>query len=479
MNQLRRKAAGTGEADLVVPDFVAAMPMYPPKILPIPAKFLALFAFGVGFLLQCNVITNSIGLRLLHISDLIVLVGLPVLYVVYVRLLASGPLILHLVVLSFSFLLSVMLFHERGEGEFYTSIFTYLYTLFFLPFTYMLFKERLLTPFCWGIFYGFSAAAMLLGLDLVLHDQLSSIGLAFVFDPAAVAEALARGEITSALRLEKAGGIWAHGNEAGPVFALAAAAAAYLAEKKQNFWIFTRFTSIYLSTFTLTQNRSGLIAVILVGLVLYIRRLSMATLKRSFFTIIAVAIGVIVVLPFGVFDFVDSAISKRFLEDSNVSNNASERFSSLGHGFEVMFQYPFGIGYTARYNLMQAIGGIGSPHNGFLATAFANGLVYVVLLVTTILYLAVRRRKIGFFAYAAAALVTVYMFEELSYNPCMMAFVALMISYVALDLDFRLARAGAVLRLRSSRKRLAGDALHGRDSGARPGGPFSAAPAPR
>ncbi len=100
-----------------------------------------------------------------------------------------------------------------------------------------------------------------------------------------------------------------------------------------------------------------LIAVILVGLVLYVRRLSMATLKRSFFTIIAVAIGVIVVLPFGIFDFVDSAISKRFLEDSNVSNNASERFSSLGHGFEVMFQYPFGIGYTARYNLMQAIGG--------------------------------------------------------------------------------------------------------------------------
>ncbi|WP_448549994.1 hypothetical protein, partial [Xanthomonas translucens] len=65
---------------------------------------------------------------------------------------------------------------------------TYFYAVYFLFFAYMMFKENLLDIFCWGIFAGFIAVAILLFLDIIIHDQLASVGLSFMFDEAGVRE---------------------------------------------------------------------------------------------------------------------------------------------------------------------------------------------------------------------------------------------------------------------------------------------------
>ncbi|TGU53278.1 O-antigen ligase domain-containing protein, partial [Mesorhizobium sp. M2D.F.Ca.ET.148.01.1.1] len=94
-----------------------------------------------------------------------------------------------------------------------------------------------------------------------------------------VLESAARGEISPLLlRLEKAGGIWPVGNTAGPAFALAGAAAAHLAERYKRPMLFGIFILVYLASFTLTLNRSGIFAVIAIGLYFYFRNFSIRML---------------------------------------------------------------------------------------------------------------------------------------------------------------------------------------------------------
>ncbi|MCZ7481048.1 O-antigen ligase family protein [Rhizobium rhizogenes] len=431
-----------------LPAFIMAMPLYPSRTIRVPGHFLSIFVFFIGFFIQCNVLTSNLGLRFLNITDMLVLMTLPVIALLYIRCLTPSILLFYLVPLTLLFVLSAGFADDRGEGEFYTTAMTYFYAVYFLFFAYLLFKENLLELFCWGMFSGFVAVTILLFLDIFIHDQLASIGLSFKFDEAAVLEAAAKGEMSPLLlRVEKAGGIWPVGNTAGPAFALAGAAAAYLAERYRRPVLFAVFLLVYLASFTLTLNRSGVFAVLAIGLYFYIRNFSIRMLLSTYFGFALSALVLASVLPLGVFDFAEQAFSKRFVEDSNSSNNVQERLGTLIGGFQVMLNHPLGVGFTARSQELSAISHSGTPHNGFLATAYASGIGFCFLSAFGLVYAIFRKRKIGFFTYSAIGVIIGYQFEELNFNPVFMAHVGLALAYAFIDLDFRLFLKNTMLRI--------------------------------
>ena len=440
-----------------LPGFVLAMPLYPSKTVNVPGRFLSIFVFSIGFFIQCNVLTSNIGLRFLNITDLLVLVTLPVIALLYIRCLTPSITLLYLVPLTAFFALTTIFADERGDGEFYTTAMTYFYAVYFLFFAYMLFKENLLELFCWSIFAGFIAVTILLFLDIFIHDQLASLGLSFMFDEAGVLEAAAKGEISPLLlRVEKAGGIWPVGNTAGPVFALAGAAAAYLAERHRRPALFAVFLLIYLATFTLTLNRSGIFAVLVIGLYFYIRNFSIRMLLSTYFGFALSALTIAAVLPLGSFDVAEQVFSKRFLEDSNTSNNAQERWETIVGGVQVMLNHPLGIGFTARYGELSQLTKVGTPHNGFLATAYASGIGFCILSAFATIYAIFRKRKVSFFAYSAVGVIIGYQFEELNFNPVFMAHVGLALAYAFIDLDFRLFMKNSMMRMAAMTQNVGG-----------------------
>ncbi|WP_188356026.1 O-antigen ligase family protein [Rhizobium rhizogenes] len=431
-----------------LPGFITAMPFYPSRTIRVPGHFLSIFVFFIGFFIQCNVLTSNLGLRFLNITDMLVLMTLPVIALLYIRCLTPSILLFYLVPLTLLFVLSAGFADDRGEGEFYTTAMTYFYAVYFLFFAYLLFKENLLELFCWGMFAGFVAVTILLFLDIFIHDQLAPIGLSFNFDEAAVLEAAAKGEMSPLLlRVEKAGGIWPVGNTAGPAFALAGAAAAYLAERYRRPALFAVFLLVYLASFTLTLNRSGVFAVLAIGLYFYIRNFSIRMLLSTYFGFALSALVLASVLPLGVFDFAEQAFSKRFVEDSNSSNNVQERLGTIVGGFQVMLNHPLGVGFTARSQELSAISHSGTPHNGFLATAYASGIGFCFLSAFALVYAIFRKRKIGFFTYSAIGAIIGYQFEELNFNPVFMAHIGLALAYAFIDLDFRLFLKNTKLRI--------------------------------
>lgn len=431
-----------------LPAFIMAMPLYPSRTIRVPGHFLSIFVFFIGFFIQCNVLTSNLGLRFLNITDMLVLMTLPVIALLYIRCLTPSILLFYLVPLTLLFILSAGFADDRGEGEFYTTAMTYFYAVYFLFFAYLLFKENLLELFCWGVFAGFIAVTFLLFLDIVIHNQLSSLGLSFMFDESAVLEAAAKGEPSPLLlRVEKAGGIWPAGNTAGPVFALAGAAVAYLAERQKRPALFAVFLLFYLASFTLTLNRSGVFAVLAIGVYFYIRNFSVRMLLSTYFGFTLTALVIAAVLPLGVFDFAEQVFSKRFLEDDNSSNNVHERWVTMTGGAQVLLNHPLGIGLSARHAELSQIANIGTPHNGFLATAYASGAGFCLLSAFALVYAIFRKRKIGFFAYSAIGVIIGYQFEELNFNPVFMAHIGLALAYTFIDLDFRIFLKNAFARI--------------------------------
>ncbi|EGP55119.1 O-antigen ligase family protein [Agrobacterium tumefaciens] len=431
-----------------LPGFVLAMPFYPSKTVNVPGRFLSVFVFSIGFFIQCNVATSNVGLRFLNITDMLVLLTLPAIALLYIRSLTPSIILFYLLPLTVFFALSTLFADDRGDGEFYTTAMTYFYAVYFLFFAYMMFKENLLDIFCWGIFAGFIAVAILLFLDIIIHDQLASVGLSFMFDEAGVRETAAKGEFNPLLlRFEKPGGIWPVGNTAGPAFALASAAAAYIAERRRRPALFAVFLVVYLASFTLTLNRSGVFAVLAIGLYFYIRNFSIRMLLSTYFGLALSALVIAAVLPLGAFDFAEQAFSKRFFEDNNSSNNVQERWTTITGGFQVMLNHPLGIGFASRISELSKITTIGTPHNGFLATAYASGIGFCILSAFATIYAVFRKRKVSFFAYSAVGVIIGYQFEELNFNPVFMAHVGLALAYAFIDLDFRLFMKNSAIRM--------------------------------
>lgn len=429
-----------------MPAFVNAMPYYPGRIVG-PRFLIQCFVLAFGFFSQLNVIPTAFGVPFLRITDIIVITTLPIIYLVYVRIINSTLFLIHTTPIVMTLFIALLLSYNRADGEHYSSIFTFLYILYFLPFTFALLKEDCLELFCWGVLLGFGATVMCLLFDLYSPSTLSRFGLALEFDYQAVADAAATGDVNASLiRFEKAGGLWSQGNEAGPVFALAAAAAAYLAEKRRSFLIFASFFLLYIISFSATLNRSGMGTVLLVSILSYTHSLSNKKLKLTALYAALGAFLLSIILPLGLFGLIEGAVAKRFVEDDNAASNVFDRLESLGYGVQVAMNSPFGIGLSARVAEMNALGHFGSPHNGFISTAFTAGVLISIFVLGSVAYLIFRRRKIRFFLYVAVTLTCGYLFEELDVNPAFMCWAGLLIGYTALDLDFRLVRGPSILR---------------------------------
>ncbi|MCP8881908.1 O-antigen ligase domain-containing protein [Devosia sp. XJ19-1] len=430
-----------------LPGFIQAIRRYPASMLRFDRTILTLLVFGVGFFVQCNVLTSSLGLRFLRISDLIVLIGLPIIGLAYLRFVSVGILVMHVVPMALLFLATYLFGFARGEGEFYTTGFTYLYAMFFLFFAYLLFKEDKLEVFCRGILAGFIATSLFLLLDVLVPQRLATFGLSMPFDAEAALAAAARGEFVALLpRIAKPGGLWSAGNEAGPALALAAAAAAFLAERHKRFAVFAAFAALYLLTFTQTLNRSGLVAVAGVGALLYIRLISRNLLQRSIALLLTGILALALLVPYGLFEGLEFVLGPRFSADANFSDNLHDRWVSLVGGLDLALNYPAGIGFTERYFQLSSItGGISTPHNGFLSSAYSAGLGYALVALWSVAYVLTRSRKSSFFMYTALVVLLAYLFEELSFNPAFMASVSLLIAYAVIDLEFRVSR-GKIFR---------------------------------
>ncbi|MQB10236.1 hypothetical protein DXT96_10280 [Agrobacterium sp. ICMP 6402] len=112
-----------------------------------------------------------------------------------------------------------------------------------------------------------------------------------------------------------------------------------------------------------------------------------------------------------------------------------------------MLNHPLGVGFTARSQELSAISHSGTPHNGFLATAYASGIGFCFLSAFALVYAIFRKRKIGFFTYSAIGVIIGYQFEELNFNPVFMAHIGLALAYAFIDLDFRLFLKNTKLRI--------------------------------
>jgi len=171
-------------------------------------------------------------------------------------------------------------------------------------------------------------------------------------------------------------------------------------------------------------------------------------------TLVYAIIGTLIIsvmLSFGAFDWLDDAISKRFIEDENATSNIFERLESLGYGIQVALNNPFGVGLMARVAEMKMFSNLGTPHNGFISTAFTAGILVCIFVVSSVAYIVFRFRKVRFFLYVAVTLTCGYLFEELDVNAVFMAWVGLLIGYTCLDLDYRLVRGRVILRYLSKR----------------------------
>jgi hypothetical protein len=240
----------------------------------------------------------------------------------------------------------------------------------------------------------------------------------------------------------KLGGLWAAGNEAGHVYAVATASALYLAFRFRRPVIYLVAYGLLVASFTFTLNRAGLIAPTFALIYCYVR-------LGDFFlyvkTVMAAAlIGFILVLAptasTPTLDVFYEKFQNRFLSDKSVDANANQRFGSNLVGLEIALENPFGMGYQERASLMQrrTDDGVRSVHNGFLSLAYQAGIAVPILYILSGLYLFVQRRSVPSF-YVMMFLFTApsMLFEELSINQFFIFSVAMTIAAAWLDYTAR------------------------------------------
>lgn len=393
-------------------------------------------AATIGLLLQLNIIPAAFGSRFLHITDPIMLVGAPLLATIFTRgwmriagLACFIPLLCWLMlVLAYSW--------SQGDLDIYQRILIYCYALCGSFFVLHTTRRPLLEPFCMGTIVGAVFSILLLILDSMAALPLAKFGLALEFDREAVLDHMARGEaVGNALRIAKAGGLWAAGNEAGPALALAAPAVAYLCERRKALWPYILFLTIYLAGFAFTQNRSGLFAVLIVGAILFLRLRSFRKLVAAIFVIPIVAALLLGLSATAGLAGFDQVVATRFTEDSHAEENVSERMRSTVVGLQLAITYPLGISYESRVAKMRMDSGVATPHNGFIILSFNSGILFSLFLIFSTAYAIIfsRNHEI-YFKYVAVSFSFCMFFEELHINPIFMFYFGIIMGFPMLSI---------------------------------------------
>jgi hypothetical protein len=335
----------------------------------------ALAVGAFGFSLQGNLFLPSLHLPFVRLSDMLALLLVPYFFLralpeVRLRVL-RGALFFAPVILA------TLLFksHDGGESLLYIPLMYFIYFLLAgLLLLQFLDDPDMLSLFCWAQLAGFCLAIAALLLSSSSGPLLETVGLKVPM----TAMADERSQMAS---LAKLGGLWAAGNEAGNVFAIAGAAALYLAIKQGRLLIYFAYMALMLVSFAFTANRAGLIAP-LIGMAVLI----VVSGWRGWISVAACAL-LTVALGFAVFPdlatHLADQIAKRTVDDTYSSENAHGRTEALRVGAQLMLNHPLGVFYTQRMReFIEMTGGLlQSPHNLFLSLAYQIGIAGPVLLI--------------------------------------------------------------------------------------------------
>ena len=373
-----------------------------------------LVAFSTGFFMQFNVMTAAFGLPFLRLTDALLFLFIPCLFV------SVGPGntvrygLLYFVMLLALVMASLLFKTGVEQGDTYLTLILLASGVLAFYFAHLARDERFLVWFSVGICLGLLPSLLVLFLQAAAGAKapLAAIGLGVPAELLSVRAARAT-EI-------KLGGIWAAGNEAGHVYSLATASALYLALKLRRPFIYITAYVLLVASFALTLNRAGMIAPTLGLLYLYYRLGNFFLYAKTALMGLCVAT---ILLSYANVDALDSfydAIENRFLSDSYVETNASERFDSTIAGLEIAFENPFGIGNDARVSqvLSMTADAEESVHNGFLSLAFQSGLFISLLYILSGIYLLIQRKTVHplliiMFLFTASSMF----FEEVTINP--------------------------------------------------------------
>lgn len=337
--------------------------------------------------------------------------------------------IMYFGLITMIFALSFIFRHEKAASENYNNVMIFFYFITAIGLTRLLRDAQTIAPLCWGMCWGFFISVLVLIGDATLHLPFSSIGLAPAFDAELEQQNFAKGLASLTLRLDKAGGLWAAGNEAGPVLALAGAAAAWLSQNYKNARPFKAFLALYVASFAFTLNRSGLIAVAALALLIVFHSgLNLRFALKAVVTVLLASVLLIVGYLLGFLDVLGEAVARKFLDDANVASNFEDRITTTLAGVQMLFLYPFGIGQEARFAAMLQATNFRTPHNGFIAMGFDFGLLGAVLLAASTVYILTRGRKDMFYFYSCVVFTISLFFEELLSNPVFMLTAGLVVA---------------------------------------------------
>ena len=388
------------------------------RAVPIVADRAAVFLLGVA--LQLNVLTSSFGLPFQRLSDLLPFLLIPWFGLRRAVIAEALRQAVPIGAVGILIALSLVLKAEIQAGDVYLTLVLLLYFVLALILLVMFRDRSLENAFCWGLLAGLGGSLIVLLLSSS-GLPLDRFGLGVPTDG-----------LDEELKLfveDKQGGLWASGNETGHVFALGGAAALLLSLRTRLNLIYLAYFAALLTSFPLTNNRSGLFMPVLILLVLMRRSIRLQVVLPVLGVLGILLIGFSMTGEIPLPQKLAQSIETRFAGDGNVSGNADERFISGFTALQLVAEYPFGVGETTRREELRALTGLVTPHNGFISLALQSGIATALLLLAALLRIARAPAAAGpFVAYTALFLVPSMMFEELSVNQYFLFFMAVLLA---------------------------------------------------
>ena len=377
-------------------------------------------AFAFGFFLQFNIMTSTLGLPFMRITDGLMFLFVPCLFVVVGMSKVVRDGLFYFVVL-FAIVGTSLLFKTAVErGDTYLTLIFLLTSVFAFFFVEIAEDEAFIVYFAAGTVLGLIPSVAVLFAQASGNAGLAEIGLGVpTNDKSSLAVLFAK---------TKWGGLWDHGNEAGHVYGVATASALYLALKFRKPTIYLAVYALLVATFSVTLNRAGLIAPTMALLYCYIRMGHVFLFLKTAVIVVVSIVALASLSNAPGLDVLNSTIEARFVEDSHAETNVAERLMSNIEGAKVALENPFGIGFQERISIMiqRTTDGIISIHNGFLSLAYQSGLFVSLFYVLSCTYLFVHRRSVSpFYVMMFMFTATSMFFEELSINQFFIFSVAL------------------------------------------------------
>lgn len=381
-----------------------------------------LTAFLLGFVLQFNPLSSTFGMPFLRLSDAVMFIAA---FFFFWRLRKNELVPIGLRVAAFGGLvgLSVLFKAYPLNGDVYFSLMLWASFLVSAMLVAIEPREpRLASALAVGMLLGMVPSTVVLILRAAGVD-LTPIGLGVTIV----------GKIGFGAELAKAkpGGLWAHGNEAGHVYALAGAAALYLSYRFKKPAIYGLYYLLFLATFVVTLNRGGVIAPSIGLAVAYVTTGRGGIMMRLFLASTG-AISVLAIISWlPAFEGLRLAFTSRFEGDSNIIHNLADRSNTLVGGLNVAVANPFGIGLFERTQQLITASHVasGSPHNAILSLSYQSGLS--IMLLYLVCFWRLWRRRAGTISLpvlmAFFALPSMF-FEELTLNPDFLFAIALTIA---------------------------------------------------